>query len=115
MEKHLGLAEPLPATDAGSQQPAPAPADLAGFLGALSLGQFVPGLLELGAECPADLANLEDEDFVELGLKKLQKRKLKLAVARAASAAAAAAAAPAEAATAPAAAAPTLDHPKPAD
>ena len=50
------------------------------FLEALSLTQFGKQPRHLGAEAPADLAGLDEEDFVALGMTKMQKLKLEAAV-----------------------------------
>jgi len=43
---------------------------------------FEAGLRDLGAEVPADLVNLDDDDCEGLGMKKLQKRRLTAALAQ---------------------------------
>ena len=57
------------------QAPADASALLA-FLTAHRLAGYTDALLELGAEEPLDLADLEDEDYDSIGMKKLERNRL---------------------------------------
>ena len=57
------------------QAPADASALLA-FLTAHRLEGYTDALLELGAEEPLDLADLEDEDYDSIGMKKLERNRL---------------------------------------
>ena len=55
--------------------PAPS-ADLSEALSAASLSQHEAALRELGCSATADLQDLEEADLVEIGLKKLEIRRL---------------------------------------
>jgi hypothetical protein len=50
------------------------------LLASLGLGQFVPALVELGADEPADIGLVSEEELRELGMKPIQARKLLRAV-----------------------------------
>ena len=62
--------------------PAPVPASappqdaLFGFLAQHRLQQYHAALLDLGAQMPADLNDLEEADLDSLGMKKLEKNRL---------------------------------------
>ena len=64
-------------------EPAPPPAqellpqpqlaeDLSSALQSAQLSQYETALRELGCTVPADFADLEDEDLMEMGMKKLE-------------------------------------------
>ena len=63
--------QPQPAEPAPEPQPQLAE-DLSTVLQSAQLSQYETALRELGCTVPADLADLEDEDLMEMGMKKLE-------------------------------------------
>ena len=63
--------QPQPAEPAPEPQPQLAE-ELSTALQAAQLSQYETALRELGCTVPADLADLEDEDLMEMGMKKLE-------------------------------------------
>ena len=63
--------QPQPAEPAPEPQPQLAE-DLSSALQSAQLSQYETALRELGCTVPADLADLEDEDLMEMGMKKLE-------------------------------------------
>ena len=66
------VAQPLESAPA----PAPIVQDLSQVLSAAHLSHYESALRELGCELPAHLADLEEQDLVELGMKKLEAKRL---------------------------------------
>ena len=66
---------PAPPPEPASAPPAPS-ANLSEALSAVSLSQHEAALRELGVSATADLQDLEEADLVEIGLKKLEIRRL---------------------------------------
>ena len=56
---------------------APTEATLAATLAELRLGQYEDALRGLGVEVAADLQDLEEADCIELGMKKIEIKRLK--------------------------------------
>ena len=63
--------QPQPAEPAPEPQPQLAE-DLSTVLQSAQLSQYETALRELGCTVPADFADLEDEDLMEMGMKKLE-------------------------------------------
>ena len=63
--------QPQPAEPAPEPQPQLAE-ELSTALQAAQLSQYETALRELGCTVPADFADLEDEDLMEMGMKKLE-------------------------------------------
>ena len=70
-----------PVVIAAAAEPAPAPApsfagDLSTVLKAAKLSQYEDALRELGCAEPEDLGDIEEADLVELGMKKIEMKRL---------------------------------------
>ena len=50
--------------------------DLSTALAQVNLSEYEDALIELGVSAPADLADLEEADCIEIGMKKLEVRRL---------------------------------------
>ena len=67
---------------APAPEPAPAPAaksfnqDLSGVLSAARLSQYEEALREMGCVLPDDLREVEEADLMELGMKKIEIKRL---------------------------------------
>jgi hypothetical protein len=68
-----------PVVIAAAAEPAPAPSfagDLSTVLKAAKLSQYEDALRELGCAEPEDLGDIEEADLVELGMKKIEMKRL---------------------------------------
>jgi hypothetical protein len=72
-----GAPQPLPLSNPGANyvpptMTTPVPKSLSATLADAHLAQYETKLRELGAAFPSDLSQLEEQDLVEIGMKKLE-------------------------------------------
>jgi hypothetical protein len=73
-------AEPEPEPAAHAHPSLKTPSALAAFLSEARLSQYLGPLVELGADMPVDVKDLDEADLDALGMKKLEKTRLQKAL-----------------------------------